>query len=240
MKFAIIVPAYNEEDNILKLISNIRKITSSLIIIVDDSKSEATKKIIESSKIKNLKFFHRKYKSGRGSAVIYGFKKILNYEKNIECVVEMDADMSHNPNELIRNISYFKKYSLDLLIGSRYLKKSKIIGWPLKRRLLSKIANILAKLLLGIEVNDYTNGYRFYSPRALKLIVSMQRSFSPDFIILSEIIVLLKSKNYLIGEINTIFKNRVRGNSSVNFNLIIESFTGLLLLFFKKTFNRFK
>ena len=80
----------------------------------------------------------------------------------------MDADLSHSPTELKRNISFFYKNSLDLLIGSRYLKGSKIINWPLSRRVLSKLSNILARTLLGVPINDYTNGFRFYSKRAVK------------------------------------------------------------------------
>lgn len=236
--FLIVIPAYNEKENILKLIIKIRKITSAYIIIVDDTENELTYNIIKQFKFKNLKYFNRKKKLGRGSAVIFGFKKGLKLKKNFECFIEMDADMSHNPNELIRNLSYFKKKSLDMLIGSRYLKKSKIIGWSVTRKVLSKLANILAKFLLGEGVNDYTNGYRFYSPKAVKLIISTKNRFSSDFIILSEIIVLLNSKNYAIGEINTIFKNRVRGASSVNLNLVFKSLAGLIFLFVRKTFNK--
>jgi len=234
---AIVIPAYNEEKNILELIKNIRKVTDAKIIIVDDSSHDKTKKIVKSYKIKNLIFYHRKKKSGRGSAVLFGFKKILQSRKKFNCIIEMDADMSHNPNELLRNISYFKRNSLDLLIASRYLKNSNIIGWPLSRKFLSMIANILAKNLLRAGVSDYTNGYRFYSHRAVKVIVSNYKKFSSDFIILSEIIIVLKNKKYLINEINTIFKNRSKGESSVNLKLIFLSLAGLLKLFFKKKLN---
>ena len=100
--------------------------TKSIIVVVDDSQNLKTKKIINSFKFKKLYYFHRGKKLGRGSAVIFGFKKILKKNVNINCFVEMDADMSHSPKELLRNISFFYKNSLDLLIGSRYLQKSKI------------------------------------------------------------------------------------------------------------------
>ena len=237
-KIAIVIPAYNEDKNIIKLIHEIRKITKAIIIIVDDSQNLKTKKIISSFKIKNLYYFHRGKKLGRGSAVIFGFKKILKKNNNLSCFVEMDADMSHNPNELLRNVSFFYKNSLDLLIGSRYLPKSKIINWPLSRKILSKLSNMLARILLGVPVNDYTNGYRFYSKRAVKTLVSKCNKLGGGFIILSEIILVLYKKNYKISEIQSIFKNRVRGESSVNLRLVLESLNGLIKLYLLKILNK--
>ena len=150
----------------------------------------------------------------------------------------MDADMSHSPKELLRNISFFYNNSLDLLIGSRYLKDSEIINWPISRRILSKLSNVLARILLGVPVNDYTNGYRFYSKRAVKTIVSKCNKSGGGFIILSEIILVLFNKNYKISEIQTIFRNRIRGESSVNLNLVFESFFGLIKLFILKILNK--
>ena len=126
-KIAIVIPAYNEDKNLIKLIKEIRKKTKSIIVIVDDSKNLKTKKIINLNKIKNLYYFYRGKKLGRGSAVLFGFRKLLKKNKNLNCFIEMDADMSHSPKELLRNISFFYNNSLDLLIGSRYLKNSKII-----------------------------------------------------------------------------------------------------------------
>jgi len=237
-KIAIVIPAYNEDKNIIKLIHEIRKITKAIIVIVDDSQNLKTKKIISSFKIKNLYYFHRGKKLGRGSAVIFGFKKILKKNNNLSCFVEMDADMSHSPKELLRNVSFFYKNSLDLLIGSRYLPKSKIINWPLSRKILSKLSNMLARILLGVPVNDYTNGYRFYSKRAVKTLVSKCNKLGGGFIILSEIILVLYNKNYKILEIQSIFKNRVRGESSVNLRLVLESLNGLIKLYLLKILNK--
>ncbi len=230
----IVIPAYNEKENILKLIKKIRNNLNCLIIVVDDSADFYTQKILKKSKIKNIKYFNRGKKSGRGSAVLFGFKKLIKIKKNINCLIEMDADLSHSPSELKRNISYFYKNSLDLLIGSRYLLESKIINWPLSRRILSKLSNMLAKILLGVPVNDYTNGYRFYSRSAAKTIILKCNKTGGGFIILSEIILILWKKNYKISEIKSIFRNRVRGESSVNIKLVIESFFGLIKLYLLK------
>lgn len=232
----IVIPAYNEKENILKLIKSIRRYLNCVILVVDDSYDKSTQNILSKSGVKNLKYFNRGKKSGRGSAVIFGFKKLVKKQK-ISCFVEMDADLSHSPTELKRNIFFFYKNSLDLLIGSRYLKGSKIINWPLSRKVLSKLSNVLARTLLGVPVNDYTNGFRFYSKRAVKTVIAKCNKTGGGFIILSEIILVLWRKGYKIKEIKSIFKNRIRGESSVNLGLILESLTGLIKLFLlKKSF----
>ena len=198
----IVIPAYNERENILKLIRKIRNSLNCIIIIVDDSADLSTQKILKKNKIKNVRYYNRGKKSGRGSAVLFGFKKLLKIKKNINCLIEMDADLSHSPSELKRNISYFYNNSLDLLIGSRYLQDSKIINWPLSRRILSKFSNMLAKTLLEVPVNDYTNGYRFYSKSAAKTIISKCKKTGGGFSILSEIILILWKMNFKISSEN--------------------------------------
>ncbi len=230
----IVIPAYNEKENILKLIKAIRRKINCIIIIVDDSTNLETQKIISKNKIKNLRYYNRGKKSGRGSAVLFGFKKLIHMKKNIDCLIEMDADLSHSPNELLRNIKFFFRNSLDLLIGSRYVKDSQILNWPFSRRILSKLSNSLARFLLGVPVNDYTNGFRFYSKRAAKTIISKCNKTGGGFIILSEIILILWLKGFKISEIKSIFRNRTRGESSVNLRLIYESLLGLIKLYLLK------
>jgi len=230
---SIIIPTYNEEENIEKLIKTIKRyIKNALILVVDDSNNKKIKKIIDKKKL-DVVYFNRGKKSGRGSAVIFGLKKIIN-KKKIKTFVEMDADFSHNPAELKRNINFFNKNSLDLLIASRYLRKSKIINWSIGRKIISLLANLLAKKLLKIPVSDFTNGYRIYSKRSVKKIVKNCGKIGDGFIILSEILLEIYRNNYKIKEIHTIFVNRQRGESSVNLSLILESFFGLIKLYLKK------
>jgi dolichol-phosphate mannosyltransferase len=128
MKIGFILPCYNEFDNLFILINQIKKIFSHhFIVVVEDSSTDEIKHKI--SKYRNIRYFKRKSKLGRGSAVIYGMKNILK-EKKIDLIVEMDTDLSSHPKELPKNIKYFKNEKLDLLIMSRYLKGSKIINWP--------------------------------------------------------------------------------------------------------------
>ncbi len=226
----IIIPTYNEKENIFKLIDNINKLKlRAKIIIVDDSK----RKLLSLKRKKNVKYIYRGKKLGRGSAVLFGLK---NQIKNIsnKVFIEMDADFSHNPNELKRNLKYFRKKKLNFLISSRYLKNSKIINWPFSRHLLSKFSNILARFLLGVPIRDYTNGYRIYDRLSAKHILKNCSPKSGGFIVLSEIALELYKNQFKIGEINTIFVNRIRGDSKASINEIINAFFGIWKIFILK------
>jgi dolichol-phosphate mannosyltransferase len=227
MSIGIVIPCYNEEENIFKLIKSLKnKIKRNCkIVIIDDSRKNLN------IKLKNIIYIHRKKKLGRGSAVLLGLKLLLN-QKKISHFIEMDADFSHNPNEINKNLKFFNENKLDLLISSRYLRKSQILNWPLKRRILSKLSNMLIKFLLKIPMNDFSNGFRIYSREAVNKIVKTCGKKDSNFIILSEIIVVLYRGNYKISETKTIFKNRVRGESSVNLALLLKSLYNLVQIFY--------
>jgi dolichol-phosphate mannosyltransferase len=230
---AIIIPAYKENENIFRLIKKIKNIIpKSYIYIVDDSPK---KNLIKKKLNNNINFFYRNKKLGRGSAVIYGLKKAI-LKKNINIFIEMDADFSHNPAELKKKINFFKKNKLDLLIASRYISKSRIINWPYSRKILSFSANFVAKKLLSVPVTDYTNGFRIYSKKSAQVIINECGKIGDGFIILSEILFKIYSHNLKISELPTVFVNRKRGESSLNFSLILFSFIGLIKLFFIKFF----
>ena len=231
---AIIIPTYNELDNIQRLVKEIKKNCNKCnIYIVDDTENDDIGKLITKKKIKT-KYFHRKRKSGRGSAIIYGLKKAFK-DKTNKIFIEMDADFSHDPKEIKKNLDTFKKKELDLLIASRYLKGSKIINWSLSRRIFSKLSNFLARNILNISLHDFTNGFRIYSKRSTKKIIQKCGNIGDGFIILSEIIVVLHNNRYKIDEVSSKFVNRKRGESSVNISLIFASLFGLVKLFFIKS-----
>jgi len=229
---AIVIPAYNESENIKNLLKKIRQNIKSQIIVVDDSNNNLTKNILKKIKT-NILYIKRNKKLGRGSAVLEGLENALK-KKDVRIFIEMDADLSHPPSELRRNIKFFNDNNLDLLIGSRYLEESQIINWPISRRIFSKLANYLARFLLKIPCSDYTNGYRIYSRRAAKKIVQKCGKIGDGFIILSEILLVLYKNNFKIGEIKTKFVNRSRGESSANLKLIISSLMGLVKIFLKR------
>ena len=235
-KIIIVIPTYNEDANIVKLTKKLQNIIpQSLIFVVDDTKDTKIGKFF--IKNKRVNYFLRKNKKGRGSAVLYGLKRSLK-NKNSEIFIEMDADFSHDPKEIKKNILIFKKKKLDLLISSRYLKESKIFNWSISRRIFSLLANFLAKILLKVEVSDYTNGFRIYSRRSVILITKKCGRIGDGFIVLSEILLTIKSHDYKIDEVPSIFINRKRGASSVNSKLIIQSLIGLIKLYFIKKTNK--
>jgi len=233
-EISIIIPTFNEKENIHRLIENIKKVVPKAhIVIVDDSLDNEIGKIVKKNKYLRVNYYHRKNTRGRGSAVLFGLRK--NFSKGKKCIfVEMDADFSHRPIELKKNIELFKKKNYDLLISSRYLKNSKIINWPISRKIFSKLSNILAQLVLRVNVSDYTNGFRIYSSKAVYIILNKCGKIGDGFIILSEFLLALNINKLRIGETNTIFVNRIRGESSVNFKLIVNSFIGLIKLFIIK------
>jgi len=228
----IVIPTYNEEKNILKLTDKIHQyIPKCKILIIDDTKNSKLHKIFK--KNNTIKFIVRKNKKGRGSAVLFGLKNAIKNKDN-KIFIEMDADFSHKPSELNRNIKFFLKKKCDLLIASRYLANSKIKNWSIQRRIFSKLANLLAQLFLQINVTDYTNGYRIYSKVAAKKIVKECGKIGDGFIVLSEILLKIHQSKLKIMEIDSFFINRTRGESSVNFSLILQSLFGLFKLFLIK------
>jgi len=229
----IIIPTYNEEDNIIYLIKDIFKyVPKSIITIVDDSKNNLILSLIKKENFKKkVNYFHRKNSRGRGSAVLFGFKKVI--KNNVkQTFIEMDADFSHKPSELRKNIKKFNNNKNDLLIASRYLPKSKILNWSFSRRIFSKLSNILAKKILKINVSDYTNGFRIYSKEAINLIIKKCGKIGDGFIVLSEILLIIDLNNLKINEVSSTFINRKRGESSVNIKLIMQSLYGLIKLYF--------
>lgn len=232
MSIAIIIPAFKESDNIEKLIFSILKILKDpIIVIVDDSPNKEIQEKIKN--FNNIRYIYRGKKLGRGSAVIEGMKNLVN-EKEIGKIIEMDADLSHDPSEINNNLKIFEKDNLDLLISSRYLKDSRIINWNLSRKIFSLLANRFAKFVLKIPITDYTNGFRIYSRNSIKHIVLNCGKIGGGFIILSEILVELYCNNFKVKEVPSVFRNRIRGESSVTLRLILNSFFGLLKIYKKK------
>jgi dolichol-phosphate mannosyltransferase len=235
MKIGFVLPCYNEFENIFILIKQIKKFFKDpLIVIVDDSSTNEIKNRI--IKYKKIKYFKRKVRSGRGSAVLFGMNKILQDTK-VDLIIEMDTDLSSHPKELPKNIQYFKKEKLDLLVMSRYLKGSKIINWPIRRRLFSFLSNKLANFLLKVNVSDYTMGYRIYSRSATEHVVKNCGKVGDGFIVLSEILAELNFNNFKIKDTKTVFINREKGASTVNIKLIYESLIGIFKIHLQKSRN---
>lgn len=227
MKIAIIIPTLNEKENIGRLIGEILKLNLDVkIFVVDDNSPDKTGEIVKklAEKYKNVKLILRVKKRGRGGAVIDGFSEALK-NKEIKYLFEMDADFSHDPKDIPRFLEKIKE--VDVVIGSRYLPGSQIINWPLSRHIFSAIANFYARLILGISISDYTNGYRLYKREVLEKI-DFKKIKSVGYIVLSEIAYLIKKSGFKFGEIPVVFVNRKRGKSNLKLKEIIEAFTSVI------------
>ena len=232
MSIAIVVPAYKEAKNIENLVKSILEVLKNpFIVIVDDSPNNEIENIIKD--FNNIHYVYRGKKLGRGSAIIEGMKIIIK-KKEIDKIIEMDADLIHDPKEIKGNLKIFENNNLDLLISSRYLKQSKIINWSLRRKVFSFLSNKLSKFLLGIPITDYTNGFRIYSRRSVEHIILSCGKIGDGFIVLSEILVELYFNNYKVEETSCIFKNRTVIESSVNIKEISNSLLGLFKIYRRK------
>lgn len=224
-KTLVIIPCYNEQENIGNLIDKLFSLNLGLDVLIVDDSHDATADLV---KIKqqdknNLFLIKRIKKSGRGSAVIEGLKFGLN--KYYDFFVEMDADFSHNPDELISLLALAR---LDaVVVSSRYVEGSQILNWPLRRRIFSKLANFYADFILGIGINDYTNGYRVYGRKAIEKL-DFSRIKSDGYIVLSEIAYQLFKKDVKFFEQKTIFINRKRGASNFSFDEAKDAFLSVL------------
>jgi len=230
-KVVIIIPVYNEAENlkilIPKIFSNIKKVK---IIIVDDNSNDNSDLIIKKFKKKHLELYHlkRKAKMGRGTAVTHGFKYAFK-NTDSQIFIEMDADLSHDPDELENLISLVDENSVG--IASRYLIDSRIVGSPMQRRFLSKLANYLNSLLFGLPIHDNTNGFRAYSRKAINLLINYDYK-STGFVTISESSYFLFKNGFQLQEMPTIFVNRRIGGSKANAHEVFISIRDLLRIRF--------
>tara|TARA_Y100000590_G_scaffold470703_1_gene668022 strand:+ start:8180 stop:8905 length:726 start_codon:yes stop_codon:yes gene_type:complete len=241
MKTLIVLPSYNEGQNINTLIDNILlQSNEHYVVVVDDNSPDNTigiiNKFVEYKDYKNrLHLIKRNTKQGRGSAVMEGLKWGFNNINNIKLFIEMDCDFSHSPDEIYKGKDLIEK--CDFVIGARY-PNGKIVNWPLKRRIFSFFANHLARFLIDKRISDYTNGFRFYSRNTMEYLLSKELK-SYGHILLSETAAILLKGNFKVKSFPILFVNRTRGESNINFKLIFISFLSILYIAWKFRFGRF-
>jgi dolichol-phosphate mannosyltransferase len=207
---SVIIPTYNEGENLPAVINSLANALSKYdyeLIVVDDKGTDNTAEIIKklSEEYSNLRLVARPNKMGLGSAYKDGFKASSG-----KIIVEIDADMSHSPEELGKLIEALN-YS-DISIGSRYIPGGKIVGWKWHRKLISKGANFLAKIL-GLPVRDATSGFRAYKQEAFGEIISRSRSKGFDFQV--EVLYIAKKLGLKVIEIPVTFTDRQIGKSKL-------------------------
>ena len=227
MKSLIVMPTYNERENIREIVPEILKFNVTScddvifhILIVDDNSPDGTAKVVEELSVKHpeVNILHRKEKSGLGSAYIEGFKWGL--KKDYDLFFEMDADFSHNPKYLPDFLEKIKEY--DLLIGSRYYQgRISVVNWDFKRVVLSNLANKYARMVTGVPVNDATAGFKCFKRKVLESI-DLDKIYSQAYSFQVEMNWRCHKAGFKIGEIPIIFYERRHGESKLSASIIGE------------------
>lgn len=239
-KNIIIIPTYNEKDNVPIILRDIFNIVPDIhILIVDDNSPDKTSSVVENlkTKYKNLNLLTRVGRRGLGSAYIEGFKNVM--EKNrFERIVMMDSDLSHNPKYLVEMLKLAQDY--DLVIGSRYAKGASITDkWELWRRIMSKSANIYLKTILRYPINDWTNGFNIIKIKELEKIDLNKLDVKGYALMPSLKYYLLKNGSKAI-EFPIVFEERRTGESKVTLSLIAEGIIAPWRIVLRELFHKSK
>jgi len=222
LKPLVILPTYNERETLPVLLIKILGQEIFDILIIDDNSTDGTKEIARTWKEKDprVNLMERPGKLGLGTAYIDGFKWAL--KRDYDCMIEMDSDLSHNPNDLPRFLFEIER-GTDLVIGSRYLWGTiSVVGWDFKRLLLSRFGNFYASTILGIKVSDMTSGYRAYSRRALE-VIDLDSVRSGGYAFQIEMAYHIKMAGFSIKEIPIVFHERLQGQSKMSKSIVREA-----------------
>ena len=234
LKVLVISPTYNEKKNISELINRIFEISYPIdILIIDDNSPDGTADIVRNIMNDNdhIYLLEREKKMGLGTAYCTGFQWAL--ERDYDLIIQIDADLSHNPDDIPRLIDGTE--SADLIIGSRYIEGVNVINWPMHRLFLSYFANTYARLLIRFPIKDSTGGFKCFRRKVLESInLTNIRSAGYSFQI--EMNFLAWIKGFKISEIPIVFTDRTVGESKMNRSIVIEAFWMVPKLFMKKIF----
>jgi len=230
----VIIPTYNEKENIEAIIKTVFEQDKKFhILVVDDNSPDGTAAIVDDLILRYsdcLFIEKREGKNGLGTAYIHGFKWAI--EKKYDYIIEMDADFSHNPADLVRLYNACESEGADVSIGSRYSKGVNVVNWPMKRVLLSYFASKYVRFITRIPIHDTTAGFVCYKRRVLETInLNNIRFIGYAFQI--EMKFKAWKHNFNIKEVSVIFTDRTEGTSKMNEGIIYEALFGVLKMRFK-------
>ena len=241
MSNLIIIPTYNEIENIENIIRKVFSLEESFsILIIDDGSPDGTaKKVKELQKEFSDTLFieERTGKLGLGTAYILGFKWALN--KNYQYIFEMDADFSHDPNDLSRLLKACKEDGGDVAIGSRYVKGVNIVNWPMSRLLMSYFASKYVKAITGMPIHDSTAGFKCYKRRVLEKI-NLDKIEFVGYAFQIEMKFTSWKYDFNIIEVPVIFTDRQEGNSKMSGGIFYEALLGVIKMKVKSFFKNWK
>jgi len=235
----VVIPTYDEKENIRQIIDAVLSLSPDVgVLIVDDNSPDGTGEIADSMAEGNsrVNVLHRKGKMGLGSAYIAGFKWCLE-RTEAEYIFEMDADFSHNPEDILRFLEVIKEN--DLVIGSRYLHGITVINWPLRRLVLSYGANIYTRIITGLPLTDSTGGFKCFRREVLEAL-PLDRIRSDGYSFQIEMNFWCWKKGFRIKEIPIIFTDRRVGVSKMSKKIVWEAIFMVWRLRFMSLGRRFK
>lgn len=221
MKTLVIIPTYNELENVKKIIPEVLRQNDGIdVLIVDDNSPDKTGDYVEELSKQNsrVKLIRREKKLGLGTAYIAGFKYAL--QNNYDYVFEMDADFSHDPNEIKNFLEAIKE--ADLVLGSRYINGVRVLNWPMRRLLLSYFASVYTRVITGLPVKDATGGFKCFRIDVLKA-VDLDRIKSNGYSFQIEMTFKAFKKGFRIKEIPIVFVDRVKGKSKMSKKIVWEA-----------------
>ncbi|MFA6525154.1 MAG: polyprenol monophosphomannose synthase [Patescibacteria group bacterium] len=234
MKSVIIVPTYNEKDNIEILIRRIAdlSIVDLFVCVVDDNSPDGTGKIVDRliTQFPFVTVIHRDQKLGLGSAYVAGFKKAL--QEGADFVFEMDSDLSHNPDDIPRFLLEAQNGN-DIVIGSRRIPKGGVENWGIVRNLMSKGAMWFSRVMLNLKTHDVTSGYRCYARKVIE-VIDWDKIKGNGYSFQEETIYLCEKKGFKVKEIPIVFKDRTYGHSKLSKREILNFFVTIVKLRLKK------
>ena len=222
MRTVIVLPTYNERENIDALLTAVRDVSADLeVLVVDDSSPDGTAELARqlARTLGGITVFERDSKDGLGSAYRAGFRRVL--DEGCDVVVSMDADRSHDPAVIPRMLELLEA-GADAVIGSRYVTGGGTTDWPVRRQLLSRWGNAYTRSILGLPTRDCTSGFRAYRAPALSAIAPDSTS-AEGYAFLTELVRRLTRQGYAIAETPIIFRDRTQGKSKMSGRIIVES-----------------
>lgn len=230
----VIVPTYNEADNIDNLIEQILMQPVPLgVIIVDDNSPDGTGQLADAwveKQPERIHVVHRAGKLGLGTAYIAGFKVALN-QLNAQKIMTMDADFSHNPRYIPSMVEL--SASKHVVIGSRYVTGGGTLNWPARRIWLSAISNLIARTLLGLQAHDTTAGFRLYD-RAVLQSIPLDDVISSGYSFLVEMLFMVQRRGWQIGEVPILFEDRREGTTKIARHEILRGMFTIFRLFARR------
>lgn len=235
----VIIPTYNELENIEAILNAVLAQPSEFdVLVVDDNSPDGTATVVTAMQTQfpgRIFLEQRTGKLGLGTAYIYGFKWAL--QREYEYIFEMDADFSHNPKDLEALLMACKFGDADVAIGSRYVKGITVVNWPLNRILISYGASKYVKLITRMKVNDSTAGFICYKRKVLETI-DLNKIHFVGYAFQIEMKFKAYRKKFIIREIPVIFTDRVRGISKMSGSIIYEAVFGVIAMKIKSLFSK--